>query len=269
MTNREKSLHTRKVLITGASSGIGRAFSHFLAERGCHIILTARREKRLENIKKEIQASGGTCTIIPSDLSKESSRTFLYHQITDSVGDIDVLINNAGFGWYGYYRHMDWLLARRMVDVNMLSAMHLTRLFLPRMLERKQGHVINISSIAGALPNQGIAVYSGTKAFLDAFSTALYREYHRTGVAISTMRLGPVKTEFFDQALRKPNGRSVPSQRFSISTDRVNRALWRLLQHPRRAVYVPGWLALTKHVENIFGPVIDLLGPLLLKQRND
>ena len=110
-------------------------------------------------------------------------------------------------------------------------------------------------------------MYAGSKAFLDAFTTALYRECHGSGVKVSVMRLGPVRTEFFDQARTKENGYSVPAERFAISTERVNRALWRLLRHPRRVMYVPGWLALSKYLEILFGAVIDRLGPLLLKRK--
>ena len=254
-------------LISGASAGIGAAMSHFLAHKGLHVFLVARREERLQRIRADILAQGGTCSVFPADLNRESERERVFNAVTGLAGDIDVLVNNAGFGWYGFYHQMPWQLAREMVSINILAVMHLTSLFLPGMLERGSGHIINIGSIAGGLPNQGIAVYAGSKAFLDAFTTALYRECHGSGVKVSVMRLGPVRTEFFDQARTKENGYSVPAERFAISTERVNRALWRLLRHPRRVMYVPGWLALSKYLEILFGAVIDRLGPLLLKRK--
>jgi len=259
-------LPEKRVLITGASSGIGASLATFLAQKGLHIILTARREELLHQIAQSITARGEKCTVIAADMSEQNERVQLFEQISSRLGLIDILVNNAGFGWYGYYTDMPWPLAKQMVDVNVIAAMHMTSLFLPQFAKRGSGHIINISSIAGGLPNQGIAVYAGSKAFLDAFSTALYREYHVQGVSVSTMRLGPVETEFFDQARKQENGRSVPAERFAISPERVNRAFWRLLAHPRRVMYVPGWLSVSKHVENIFGPLIDLLGPLLLKR---
>ena len=254
-------------LISGASAGIGAAVSHFLAQKGFHVFLVARREERLRKIQTDILAKGGTCSVFPADLNRESERERVFNAVTGLAGDIDVLVNNAGFGWYGFYHQMPWQLAREMVSINITAVMHLTSLFLPGMLERGSGHIINIGSIAGGLPNQGIAVYAGSKAFLDAFTTALYRECHGSGVKVSVMRLGPVRTEFFDQARNKENGYSVPAERFAISTERVNRALWRLLRHPRRVMYVPGWLALSKYLEILFGAVIDRLGPLLLKRK--
>lgn len=259
-------LAEKRVLITGASSGIGASLAYFLAQKGLHVILTARREDLLNQIEKSITARGGKCTVLPADLGEEKERVQLFDQISSRFDFIDILVNNAGFGWYGYYMDMPWPLAKQMMDVNVMAAMHLTSLFLPQFAKRASGHIINISSIAGGLPNQGIAVYAGSKAFLDAFSTALYREYHVQGVSVSTMRLGPIETEFFDQARKQENGRSVPAERFAVSTERVNQAFWRLLDHPRRVMYVPGWLAVSRHVENLFGPLIDLLGPLLLKR---
>jgi short-subunit dehydrogenase len=253
-------------LITGASSGIGASLALFLAEKGFRVALTARREDRLRKIEQSIHPLGGRCSIYPADLSIAAERERLFKEVSAQAGTVDVLVNNAGFGWYGYYADMTWPLAQQMVDVNILAVMHLTTLFLPGMVDRGRGHIINISSIAGGLPNQGIGVYSGSKAFVDAFSTALYREYVGSGVSVSAMRLGPVETEFYDQARNQENGGSIPAERFAVSVDRVNRAFWRLLRRPRRAVYVPGWLSVSKHVENIFGNVIDLLGPLLLKK---
>jgi len=254
-------------LISGASAGIGAAMSHFLAHKGLHVFLVARREERLQRIRADILAQGGGCTILPADLNKESERERVFDAVAGFSEKIDVLVNNAGFGWYGFYHQMPWQLASEMVSINIAAVVHLTSLFLPGMLERGSGHIINIGSIAGGLPNQGIAVYAGSKAFLDAFTTALYRECRGSGVKVSVMRLGPVRTEFFDQARTKENGYSVPAERFAISTERVNWALWRLLRHPRRVMYVPGWLALSKYLEILFGAVIDRLGPLLLKRK--
>ncbi len=264
-----KKLSKARVLITGASAGIGASLAAFLAEKGMHVTLTARREKRLKAIAREIYEHGGSCDVLVADLSDEADRERLIHSVRARSGPIDVLVNNAGFGWYGFFKDMPWGLAKQMAEVNMLSVVHLTNLVLPEMLRRGQGHIINISSIAGGLPNQGIAVYSGSKSFIDAFSTSLFREYHTAGLVVSTMRLGPVETEFFQQAQSKPNGRRVPSEKLSISTERINQAVWRLLKRPRRVMYVPGWLRVTRHVENVFGSLIDLLGPLLLNWRHD
>jgi uncharacterized protein len=255
----------KTVLITGASSGMGASFARFLAGKGLRVLLTARRRDRLLELAQEIGSSGGRSKIYPADLSIPSERAALFEKISNSH-EIDILINNAGFGWYGYFSRMPWETARQMIAVNMEAAAHLTSLFLPGMLDRKSGHIINIGSIAGGFPNQGVAVYSGSKAFLDAFTTSLYRELPGTGVHASVMRLGPVKTEFYEHARGLENGSSVPAERLAIGAEVVNRALWRLLNRPRRVMYVPGWLVLSKFAEPLLGGIVDRIGPLLLRR---
>jgi hypothetical protein len=256
----------KTVLITGASSGIGASFARFLAGRGLRVLLTARRKSNLEDLTRQIKERGGQASYFACDLSQPSTRKKLIEQITAQVRHVDILINNAGFGWYGYFYKMTWEDAARMMAVNMEAMAHLTHMLLPDMVRAGRGHVINISSIAGGLPNQGIAMYSASKAFVDAFTTSLFRELHGSGVYASAMRLGPVETEFYDQARQMENGDPVPAERFAIPVERVNAALWRLLDHPRRFVYVPGWLRVSRWLEPLFGGLIDQLGPLLLRR---
>ena len=262
------SLTNKIALVTGASSGIGASFANFLAECGLMVILTARRKERLAALAQEIITRGGRASYYACDIGWTEERLELIEAIRRDTGQVDILINNAGFGWYGYFHEMVWDDAGQMLAVNVEAAVHLTRLLLPEMVARKQGHIINISSIAGAMPNQGIAMYSASKAFLDAFTTALHRELRGSGVVASAMRLGPVQTEFYDQAKKKENGGAVPAEKFAIPVEHVNKALWRLLNHPRRVMYVPGWLRISGMVEPLFGWLIDPLGPLLLRRQN-
>ena len=263
----QKSIFNKTALITGASSGIGASLAAFLAERNVKVILTARREERLAELSDQICAKGGQAHYFACDISRAQARKDLLKTIQAEVGQVDILVNNAGIGWYGYFHQMAWRDAQQMLAVNVEAAVHLTHLLLPDMLARKQGQIVNISSIAGGMPNQGIAIYAASKAFLDAFTTSLHRELRGSGVTVSAMRLGPVQTEFFDQAKKRENGRAVPAAKLAIPAERVSRALWRLLERPRRVVYVPGWLCLSSLVEPLFGWLIDPLGPLLLRRR--
>jgi short-subunit dehydrogenase len=262
----EKKGKNKIALITGASSGIGASFARFLAKRGYRVVLTARRRRLLEDLVREIQDGAGAVDFFVCDIGKPKEREKLVVRIHHEIGPIDVLINNAGFGWYGYFYRMAWSDAAQMLAVNVEAAAHLTRLILPKMIERARGHVIHIGSIAGGLPNQGIAMYSASKAFLDAFNSSLYRELKGSGVYSSIMRLGPVRTEFYEQARQKENGSPVPAEKMAISVERVNQALWKLLNHPRRVMYVPVWLGVSRLVELMFGGLIDQLGPLLLRR---
>ncbi len=252
-------------VITGASSGIGAATSRKLASEGLRVVLAARREALLSRLASEINQSGGEAEIICGDMSQEDDRLRLFERIEARHGPIDVLINNAGFGWYGYFADMPWPTALEMIQVNSAAVAHLSSLFLPQMKDRNTGHIINVSSIAGGLPSQGVAMYSATKSFLDAFTTALHRELRGSNVHASVVRPGPVSTGFFESAERREGGRPVPSERLGISAERVADRIWKLIRKPRRVIYVPWFLGIVPWIEAGFGWLMDLLGPLLLR----
>jgi short-subunit dehydrogenase len=256
------------VLITGASSGIGAATAKLLAKRCMTVILIARREDRLKDLTAEICRMGGKASFIPADLTLADERRRVYDSVIKRHGQIDVLINNAGVGYYGYASEMPWLTAYDLIRLNIEALVQLTLMFLPHMQKRGTGHIINISSIAGGLPNQGIALYGASKAFVNAFSTSLYRELKGTPVHTSTVRPGAVTTEFFDRAqLISFGGRRTPGEGSAVTPDKVARRIYKLLDHPRRVVYVPRIMVLSSLLEILFGWAIDLIGPVLLKRQ--
>jgi short-subunit dehydrogenase len=252
-------------VITGASSGIGAATARKLAKQGLVVILVARREDRLQTLAAEIHQSGGQAQVITADLSQESERQRVYAQVEAEYGRVDVLINNAGLGWYGYGVEMPWTIASEILQVNVTAAVHFTLLFLKKMRSLGTGHIINIGSISGSLPSQGVAVYGATKSFLDNFTTALYRELAGTKLHVSVVRAGPVFTEFDENVANLNGGMHLPTERIGVSADSVANRIWKLLEHPRRVIYIPTWLAITPYIENSFGWLIDRLGPLLLR----
>jgi len=254
----------KTALITGASSGIGAATARKLAQEGLRVVLVARREDRLQALAEEIRTDGGQAEVIAADLTSEEARQGIYETIRRRWGPVDVLANNAGLGWYGYGAEMDWPAARRIMQVNMDALVHLTLLVLPQMRARGRGHIINIGSIAGNLPSQGIAIYSATKSFLDNFSTSLHREMRGSGVHISVVKPGPVTTEFFDVA--SGAGRQMPAERFGVSPETVAHRIWGVLRRPVRMAYVPRFYWFAQWIEPYFGWIMDLLGPLLLRR---
>lgn len=253
-------------LITGASSGIGAATARLLARRGLRALLTARRLERLQSLADDIRAAGGSAGVLTADLEQPAERARLGREVLEGFGCPDVLINNAGVGWYGYYADMPPDLVHRLLELNVGAVMDLTSQFLPAMRQRRSGAIINISSIAGSIPSQGIAVYAGSKAFLNAFTTSLHREMRRSGVTISVLQPGPVITEFFDLAASQSQGRRVPAERFAIPAERVAEAIWSLMRRPRRQAFVPWFTRLTPWVSLLFGGLMDWLGPLLLRR---
>jgi len=254
-------------VVTGASSGIGAATARKLAKQGLHVILVARRRERLEQLATEIRLSNGKADLISADLSDESERQRVYDLVESEYGQADVLINNAGMGWYGFSTDMPWTTASEILQVNVAAAVHFTLLFLQKMRSIGSGHIINIGSISGSLPSQGVAVYGASKSFLDNFTTALYRELSGTRLHVSVVRAGPVLTEFCDTAANLEGGMHLPTERIGVTAESIADHVWQLLEHPRRVVYVPSWLALTPIVEHTFGWLIDRLGPLLLRRQ--
>jgi len=262
-----EAFNKKVAIITGASSGIGAATARRLAQGGLRVVLVARRQERLASLADEIQRQGGKAHVIAADLAQEAGRMSVYEQVSERYGALDVLVNNAGLGWYGYCADMPWETAQEILKVNIEAVVQLTMLFLPGMRERDSGHIINIGSIVGSLASQGVALYSASKSFLDSFTTSLYRELANSQVRVSVVRAGPVTSEFFQTAANRPSGSPIPAERFGIEPEVVAGRVWNLLHKPRRVVYVPGWLRVAPWIEFFFGWLEDRLGPFLLRNR--
>ncbi len=254
-------------VVTGASSGIGAATAKRLAREGMQVVLVARRLDRMEDLIAQIRQGGGQAYAIPADLMQESERARLFREVTRRFGDADVLVNNAGLGWYGYGDEMPWKTALEMLQVNVEAVVQLTLGFLGKMRQRNTGHIINVGSISGSIPSQGVAVYGATKSFLDNFTTALHRELTGTRVHVSVVRAGPVRTEFCETALQRENGMHVPTENVGLTSEQVAQRIWTLMLRPRRVVYLPEYLRLVPWAELAFGWIIDRLGPMLLRNK--
>jgi short-subunit dehydrogenase len=218
----------------------------------------------LREIVADIREAGGDADYILADLSEATVCDHVYSQICDRWGHADIWVNNAGFAWYGFGEHIPWSLAERMIAVNTIAVARLTQLALGDMKARDRGHVINVGSIAGVIPSQGVAHYSATKAFVDAFSTSLHRETRGTGVNVSVVRAGAVATPFYERVLQHSEGRRIPVERFAVSAEKVAERIWALIQKPARLAYVPAGLWIVPWIELCFGWLMDRLGPRLL-----
>ena len=188
-------------LITGASSGIGMEFARYHAERGGDVILTARRAAALNDLKAELEAAHGiTAHVFALDLGAEGGAQALHERIAEAGLQVDVLINNAGFGGQG--RHLDRPLSeeRGMIDLNVIALVTLTHLLAPAMVARGQGRILNVGSTAGFMPGPNQAVYFATKAFVRSYSEALAQELKGSGVTVTLLAPGYVETEFAARA---------------------------------------------------------------------
>ncbi len=251
--------------MTGASSGIGAAIAKKLADEGLLVVLVARRLERLKDLAEGIFQKGGKAQFISADLTQEEDRARLIQEVRGRFGGVDVLVNNTGLGWYGYGDEMSWKTAWEMLQVNVEAVAQLTLGFLKKMRERGSGHIVNVGSISGSIPSQGVALYGATKSFLDNFTTALYRELAGTRVHVSVVRAGPVRSEFGEAALRRENGMHVPTEKMGVTAEAVANRIWGLIRRPHRVIYVPAWLRVVPWAELSFGWIIDRVGPLLLK----
>ncbi len=255
----------RTVLITGASTGIGQELAIKLGDAGCHVILLARSEDRLKAIESGIQEKGGCANVFSVDLTDPCQLEQVISIILEQHPHIDILINNAGIGWYGYFDEMPWDVANSLVMLNIYALVRLTHAFLPGMKNRNSGQIINISSIIGDLPVQGAALYASSKTFVNSFTKAFSRELSGTNVKVTLVKPGPVHTGFYSHA-EEMNGRQIPGEGMAISVDKAAEQIISVIIKPRKAIYIPGYFFFMPWIDRLFGSIIDRLGPVHLKK---
>jgi short-subunit dehydrogenase len=226
-------------LVTGASSGIGAAIAAELASRGHALILVARREQRLQSLATELaQRHGVDAAPIAADLADPADRDALVARVNQSGRVAELLVNNAGFGSRGDFVSNDRERMVGMVRVNVEAVVDLTARFLPGMAERGRGAIINIASTAAFQPMPGAAAYAAGKAFVLSFSEALHTEQGGSGVGVTAVCPGPVRTEFTEVAGMTGVQDSTPDAIW-MSADEVGRAAVEGAEQGKRVV-VPG-----------------------------
>ena len=225
-------------LITGASSGIGAEIARLLAQRGQGVTLVARRRDRLETLAGElseayeIRADVETC-----DLASASARGELIEAVEKRGLGVSILVNNAGFGSGGRFQDLDAETELEMVRTNVEAVVHLCSAFVPGMVKRRDGAILNVASVAAFQPVPRQATYGATKAFVLSFTDALTADLHGTGITATSLCPGPVPTEFGEVAAIDENLMSIPG--VSVSPEDVARSGVEGLERGKRVV-VPG-----------------------------
>lgn len=187
----------RWAIVTGASGGIGRALAHECAQDGYHVVLAGRGEQDLRKVAREIEKKHGVKSLVFSgDLSDGHTPKKLYQLIQQRKCNIEILINNAGFGDYGAFSTSDPSVATDMIAVNITSLTVLTRLFGADMVANKRGRILNVASTAAFLPGPYMAVYYATKAYVLSMSQSLSQEWQGQGVTVTALCPGPTKSGF-------------------------------------------------------------------------
>lgn len=223
-------------LITGASSGIGEVFARKLAARGRNVLLVARSEDKLITLCNELGRSNSIrAQYVALDLSKPESAARLFEEAQRRGLFVDMLINNAGFGSMGQFSKLDLGRELNMIDLNIKSLVELTHLFLPPMIERRQGMIINVASTAAFQPVPFMATYAATKAFVLSFSEALWEENRAHGIKVMALCPGVTETNFFEAA----RGHKPPARVSQTPEEVVDTAL-RGLAHGRSHI-ISGW----------------------------
>lgn len=188
------------VLITGASGGIGYELAKLFARDHHNLVLVARSGDKLTQVASELQAHGISIKIVPLDLAEAPAPKFLFDQLQREGIPVDILINNAGFGAFGDFAHMSDQHILGQINLNILALTQLTKLFLPPMLDRRSGRIMNVASTAGFQPGPLMAVYYATKAYVISFSEAIANELHDSGVTVTCFCPGATHTGFAKRA---------------------------------------------------------------------
>ncbi len=227
------------VLVTGASSGIGRAFVHRFARAGSDCVLLARSEDTLHRLAEEVESAYDvSASVLPADLSVPGVADEVAAELRERDRSVDVLVNNAGIGARGSFTELDAQRQIDMIRVNVTALTHLAHCLLPGMRERGRGGILNVASTAGFQPGPKMSVYYATKAYVLSFSEGLHEETIDSGVTVSCLAPGPTRTAFVEEA--DMEDATLFEMGATMSADEVARAGYDGFRRGR-ALVVPGW----------------------------
>ncbi|HPF38799.1 MAG TPA: SDR family oxidoreductase [Phycisphaerae bacterium] len=249
----DQGFRDQRIIVTGASSGIGAAIARGLAAEGAHLALVARRGDRLATLAAELSGGPGRAIAVEADLVEPMAAERVVQEAEVGLaGPINGLVNNAGIGSYGATVDVSPADLERMIGLNVSAVVRLTRTVLPGMIERRHGRILNIASTAAFQPTPHMAAYGATKAFVLSFSMGVWAECRKKGVGVTCVCPGPVATEFFDRGGFE--SRKGDFSKVAMSAAEVARQAIEAMRG-RRSVYVPGW-------KNKIGAVMQRFAPL-------
>jgi short-subunit dehydrogenase len=241
------------VLITGASSGIGKQLAVDLAARRAVVVGCGRSIARLKESLKEVRRHSPSSAMIGCDVSDVEQVRGMVAKVLADYGKIDVLINNAGVGMRKPFVDSELGAVEEMIRINFLGAAYCAHAVLPSMIARKTGHIVNISSGAGKIGTLNMSAYCASKFALNGWSESLYHELRPLGVKVSVVCPGPVRTEF-NREFRDTEPKSPP--RLLVTPEAVSREIIKVIEKNKFEVITPRWLAflcaLERHMPNLF-----------------
>ena len=224
------------VVITGASSGIGEASAIEFAKKGANVILIGRNHEKLNEVEKKISTSNNTTLVCVCDVSNKTQVKQMTQQVLDKFGTIDILVNNAGFGILGKVSDLEIDDIESQVNTNFFGMVYCTKYFLPKMLEKNSGHIVNVASLAASFGLPGLASYSASKYAMLGFSEGLKHELNDTNVGVTVVSPIMVKTNFFDHSSFQSMPQFSPT---ALSSKTVARAILKAANSSRLEITVP------------------------------
>lgn len=260
----EKTLKGKVVIITGASSGIGKETAKIFAKVGCKVVLASRNLENLNKVADEIKVFNPGVLVVQTDVADFKSLDVLVEQTLKSFGKIDILINNAGFGIYGWFHQTPFEEIERIMKVNFLGSAYLTYKVLPFMIKQGGGVVVNISSVVGKRGVSGMSIYSASKFALTGLTEALRVEYKKLGVHFIGVHPGTTDTKFFENA--RYYGTDRMQGRFMImSAEKVAREILKAVIKKKRDIVLTPVGKLTVAVNKIFPSFVDYMMSKVIK----
>ncbi|HXQ38978.1 MAG TPA: SDR family NAD(P)-dependent oxidoreductase, partial [Anaerolineales bacterium] len=241
------------------SSGFGEDAARLFAKEGCKVALTARRLERLQTLAADIQDAGGEALAIPVDVTERAEIELMVQTVLDLYRKIDILFNNAGFGGVNWFEKIKPERdIETMIRVNLIGTMLVTRAVLPHMLDRREGHIINMISVAGLIAAPTITTYSAGKYGVRAFTEALRREVSPFGIKVSGIYPGPATTEFGEKLERTRSRETLRKIRYPhLSSEYVASRVVDVAKHPRRSLVIPWWFRIITTFDTLFPGIVD------------
>lgn len=226
------------VVITGASSGIGRESAHQFAKSHASVVLISRDKDKLEGVSEELSVYKTKRLVCPCDVSDRKQVDLTCKKILEEFGRVDVLVNNAGFGIYGTIENLKTDEIESQIGTNYLGMVYCTKALLPKMLECRSGHIVNVASVAGSFGIPGMSAYCASKFAMLGFSESLYHELKSKGVGITVVSPIMVRTNFFDNK----SFNKMPRYTHALSAKTVAKAVLRAASSPRLEIVVPQYV---------------------------
>lgn len=250
------------VVITGASSGIGKESALEFAKLRAAVVLVSRDKNKLEEVAKELSKYQTQILVCACDISQKDQVNQMSKQVLEKFGTVDVLVNNAGFGIYGNFNDLKAEEIESQMATNYLGMVYCTKTFLPKMLEQKSGHIVNVASVAASFGIPGMAGYCASKFAMLGFSESLYHELKGSGIGITVVSPIMVKTNFFNHN----SFNKMPRYTTALSANTVAKAVVRAASSPRLEIVVPQFVRIAIWFKQTFPYLINPIVGLIFKR---